>query len=661
MADLPHLRAQHVRRHSFRARGGRQTRPTAFRTFGESIGAHVIGIDLRWGVQAVDDVGGSQTIVAASKRSNSCRPYFLGFVSGRRGWVPGIADVDAESSRRYPELARCIAEGLSITELEILHALCPLDNRARSGTAALIFSRRDDSAWASEELQEALATRGISASESSDAWDTPLIVHRYERQPIPNTEGKWTLTHGNGTLADAVEQNLCAWLSHNHPRRGDTAFRDVDDRVRALTIGATVPFTGELEWLRSSVKSSLPVVITGTSGVGKTTLLAQFATSLIDAGQRPLYRFFGYSTSPVDLDDLLVPLTAQVERALQLPDGGGEGRRDLLRRWHRAWSAVETAKLNIPLLLDGLDSVPFDPNMLQWLFTPIRQGSPVVVSVATNTERGAALRRTLLASGAMNELPLAGFETADARATLIRNNLAQSLKELDTQSMAVLLQHPMSANPLFVSVVISELKLHGRHDDIAEQLTQRLGTNTESVIEMFLQRLETEDVVGHLAPACRGLLMGALTHSPSGLSTRDITRLLCAVDKTLDQQELTADVEEFLHHLRPFLQRRPHAHAFNSSVFTAMVRARHEVLPESAARAAGTDSWPQLLAEVVGARDEVSVPVKHGPPQSAALLTCLAISATSPLSMQWPNIFATSLKPWNVSNSQAREAFAEIS
>jgi len=54
-----------------------------------------------------------------------------------------------------------------------------------------------------------------------------------------------------------------------------------------------------------------------------------------------------------DLDDLLVPLMEQLEQALQLADSSHEGRQDLFRRWDRAWSAVESAKLRISLLLEG--------------------------------------------------------------------------------------------------------------------------------------------------------------------------------------------------------------------------------------------------------------------------------------------------------------------
>ena len=577
------------------------------RTFGESVGVHVIGVDLRWGIQSSEQ-GGAHTVRRCLEAVDDSRPYFVGFVSGWRGWIPGIHDVDGDTHGRYPGLRSCVEEELSITELEILHAVHPLDGRVHTGTSALIFSRRND-APISDVLQKALARRGIEISESSHDWTAALVVRPYARRSVDGNRN-WSLTHGDDALADVVERDLRAWLSQSHPRLEDEGLPNFDDRVRAVAIGGTVPFASEVERLTSWIQSPSPILaaITGPGGIGKTTLLAQLATSLSDGPSQPLYRFIGYSASPVDLDDLLVPLIDQLETELQASNSVDEGRRDLLRRWDRAWHAAARSARRIPLLLDGLDSMPLDPDMLQWLFTPIRYGCPVVVSISTDTDRGAACLATLRAGSAITELPLAAFESTEARSRLVTSNLTQPLKELDGTSLAMLLRHPLSANPLFVSVVMSELKLHGRHHDVRQQLEGRLALNTEPVVASLLQRLESESVLGPLSEFSRVLLLGALAHSPSGLSTAELSRLLAGADTSTDKEELSGRIEEFLHHIRPFLQRRPHAHAFNSKQFADVIRMRHPVPPSARDGEATRTQWPDLLAELIRAPGTESDP-----------------------------------------------------
>jgi hypothetical protein len=46
------------------------------RTFGESIGVHVIGVDLRWGIQTSAQ-GGLHTVRRCLEAIDTCRPYFV--------------------------------------------------------------------------------------------------------------------------------------------------------------------------------------------------------------------------------------------------------------------------------------------------------------------------------------------------------------------------------------------------------------------------------------------------------------------------------------------------------------------------------------------------------------------------------------------------------
>ena len=542
------------------------------RHYGESIATHVVGVDLRWGVPTGDDGVAKQTVRRCLEAVDRSRPYLVAFVGPRRGWAPGRSDVDEATLRQYPGLAQALDEGLTITELEILHAVCRLDGRPRNGASAIIYTRRTDGLL-SEPLSRALAASDIEARESgtgedASIWSAPLIIKRYA--PV---SGQGPLVIGGRLFASQIESDLRNWIGRRAAADA-SAGGSYDERVRAIVTNGAVLFPERMTQLIALTDAPRDLVLlSGPTGGGKTTLVAQLATSLIDGGSTPVFRFLGYAGAAPDLDNLLDSIVLDLERITGATMRAGTGA-DLFRRWEEAWAAVERSGTQIVLLLDGLDKVAFDHALTQWLFTPLRHGRPVFVSMGAPQQENSGLLKSLRDTGRLREISVMGLETREMREAFIESNLSTCLKELDAASKDKLVGLPQSLDPRFLSIVLAELKLHTRHDDVLKQIVTRFSGDLSEVIGDFLSRLEMTQC-GGLSKQAFGAALGALAATPSGLSTSDIASLIAPLDRDRDRSETVADIEMVLRHLDPFLQRRPYAHAFNSSVFAATVERRY--------------------------------------------------------------------------------------
>src|SRR4051794_25439414 len=85
-------------------------------------------VDLRWGITEEQKSEGKVLSVCLAEIRN-CRPFFLGILGERYGWVPD--EVTPDLTEREPWLAE--QGSCSVTELEILYGV--LDNPEMAGHA----------------------------------------------------------------------------------------------------------------------------------------------------------------------------------------------------------------------------------------------------------------------------------------------------------------------------------------------------------------------------------------------------------------------------------------------------------------------------------------------------------------------------------------------
>src|ERR1700733_10019716 len=85
-------------------------------------GVEFTEIDLRWGITEEESRSG-KTVRICLEEIDRCRPYFIGIIGSRYGWIPGITEIekDPEMLKEFPWLAEYAASEKSIIEMEFAH------------------------------------------------------------------------------------------------------------------------------------------------------------------------------------------------------------------------------------------------------------------------------------------------------------------------------------------------------------------------------------------------------------------------------------------------------------------------------------------------------------------------------------------------------------
>ena len=79
---------------------------------------HLVDIDLRWGVTQ-EQAENNRVLELCLKQIDECRPFFIGILGQRYGWVPTRLPDDAAREHRWLKNHA----DRSLTELEILHGV----------------------------------------------------------------------------------------------------------------------------------------------------------------------------------------------------------------------------------------------------------------------------------------------------------------------------------------------------------------------------------------------------------------------------------------------------------------------------------------------------------------------------------------------------------
>jgi hypothetical protein len=81
-------------------------------------------VDLRWGLTEEQAILGN-VIRICLEEVDKCRPYFIGIIGDRYGWVPEFHELlmDPDLLTKYPWIEEVAMQGASVTEMEFIHGV----------------------------------------------------------------------------------------------------------------------------------------------------------------------------------------------------------------------------------------------------------------------------------------------------------------------------------------------------------------------------------------------------------------------------------------------------------------------------------------------------------------------------------------------------------
>jgi len=556
----------------------------------------LVDVDLRWGI-TVEEAERGEVLPICLAEIDRARPYFICMLGERYGWIPPPEGYASDLLERQPWLKKHQG-GKSVTELEILHGV--LNNRRMRGRAFFYFRsptyarNKGGDYLPSEEdrARQAKLKKGIvDASLSFSTYKNPeALAKRIERDLWKLLDAEFPAK----SVPDAYERERLRHESYAAPRR-------------QLYLGGERYLT-TLEKLLVDDESR--ILIEGSSGVGKSALIANFLKDWQKRQPNFLVHahYLGASTDASNPHALVRRLIEFIQRQTGSRQGIPDEPQQLmdsLPQWLATVSAwVRRRRSTFVIVLDSLNSLTAQADLRWWpSFLPPAVSvvvsclpGPVLDALQNKVDAQATRRGSRKPSWKTIEVkPLSRPQTA----LLMSSYLARFNKKLPISMMRQVQAHPLASNPLFLRTLAEELRLFGVHEELQRTLNQALVSQTvDDLFEFVLQRVEND--FGQEA-VCNS--MTAIWASRSGLLEKEILSIAelspatwAAIRHALDDglQEINGRMAFAHGHLRMAVADRYLVNSFN-------IKVAHQKLAHwfgmnaSLVRRAEEESW-QLYA-----------------------------------------------------------------
>jgi nephrocystin-3 len=450
----------------------------------------LVDVDLRWGITEEEAQQGKVLPICLAEIDRS-RPYFMGFLGERYGWVPEAGQYDRSLLLEQPWLEEHRG-GKSVTELEILHGV--LDNPEMEKRAFFYFR---DPAWSE-------AQGGAYLAEGTDEKaKLEELKERIRRSGFPVVENYASPEE----LAERVREDLWQLIDEAYPESevpdALTRERMTHEAYGASRLGLYLggePYFAALD-AAMAAETFRPVLVRGQSGGGKSALLANWVGGWSERhpGTAIIVHHLGCGADAADPVRMVVRLMREISRLTGdefKPESDPEKQLEELPQWLALASAwAQRSGRELLLVLDGLDKVSAFAH-LRWFPGFLPPGVKLVASCLDGEILAAAQARLEWA-----ELVVEPF-TPPEQTTFIKNYLGRYRKALTEGQRRTLLAHPLSGNPLFLLTVLEELRVFGVHEQLESRLHALLSPppgkapdeapTVDDVFEHVLARIEED-------------------------------------------------------------------------------------------------------------------------------------------------------------------------
>lgn len=523
---------------------------------------HLIDVDLRWGLtreQAEND----RIVDLCLAHIDECRPFFVGILGERYGSVP--LRYPADALRRYGWMGQHLNK--SVTELEILHGI--LGSSGMHTRAFFYF--RDPRCLQSipDSLRYAVYAETDAAAIDKLA-ELKARIRRSGNPVLENYPARWDPrafdrpTRTRGRLVDLeefgthVETQIWDEIAKEHGlekspagdatdplgEENDFHERFIESRTRVF-VGREV--AREQLYAFATGTEQIPCLVTGASGSGKSALLAQCVMACRQryAGVFVLPHFVGASPRSTSLVGLLTHLCLGLQRHFGFTH-------ELPAEPARLAALFQKMLDDIPpegpvvLVIDAINQLDEADHSrsVEWLPRALPAHVKCILSCTSDGGEAVAVREAF-AHRPHYRFHLEPLDDAERRA-IIREIPSISAKTLEEEQVALLLDNPATANPLFLLVALEELRGFGSYERLNERI-RGLPRGADALTELFVQVIERveEDFDSEAARAVLGMLASARR----GLAEREVQQLLEGTDGAVD-------LFPILRQMRPYLLKR---------------------------------------------------------------------------------------------------------
>ena len=476
-------------------------------------------VDLRWGItdKQVDE---GKVLPICLAEINNCRPFFIGLLGERYGWVPERGAISDDLIAEQPWLAEHLDH--SVTELEILHGV--LNDPAMANRACFYFR---DPAYV--ETVPAADRADFVESDTAGREKLSAVKDRIRQSGLALYENY----RDAQALAERVLDDLTTAINQEFPpgTEPDPLSAEAAEH-EAFAVSRARVYIGRDEYFARlddhAAAKGPPLVVLGESGSGKSALLANWALRYRSQKRDEplLMHFIGASAYSADWVAMLRRIMGELRRRFDI-DGEIPTEPDDLRAEFANWLHIASARGRVVLVLDALNQLEDRDQApdLAWLPGAIPANVRLIVSTLPGRSMDALAKRDW---PTMTVEPL----TLDERRRFIADYLATYTRSLDEARTKRIASAPQSANPLYLQTLLDELRVVGAHERLSEQIDGYLAAESvPQLYEQILTRYEAD--YERDRPNLVRDAMRLIWSARRGLSEAELLELLGSEDEPL--------------------------------------------------------------------------------------------------------------------------------
>jgi nephrocystin-3 len=448
-------------------------------------------VDLRWGITDEEAAEGKVLPLCLAEIERS-RPYFIGLLGERYGWVPKPEEIPEELLEREAWLRDHLQ--CSVTELEIIHGVL---REERMHGHAFFYSRDPDYL----DRLPPNRIRGDFESESPEAKEKierlknrlrdardEQVCQFHENYPDPQELGNWILED----FTQLIERRFPADAKPDELDR-EAAGHDAFARSRAAVYIGRPEYFDRLD--AHVAGDGPPLVVLGESGSGKSALLANWflsrfrssASNVEPSAALALIHFIGSTPDSADASRLMQRMMLELKRRFDLPDDV-PSMPDQIRDQFPNWLNKTAGAGRIVLVLDALNQLADQDHApdLGWLPRVLPMNVRLIVSTLPGRSLDAVQRRD------WPEMTVELLSVSE-RQELIEKFLARSSRRLSRERVDRIAGAAQTANPLFLSAMLDELRQFGEYERLDEMIEHYLAAaNPQDLYQRILARWEQD-------------------------------------------------------------------------------------------------------------------------------------------------------------------------
>jgi tetratricopeptide (TPR) repeat protein len=492
----------------------------------EERGVTWVEVDLRWGITD-EEAQESKVLSICFEEINKCRPFFIGLLGERYGWVPSVIPEELIAQEHwmseYP--------GRSVTEYEILHGA--LNTPDQSGCTFFYFRDADHVEHLPPEVDQAIfkAENKIAQHKLSDLKRRIRMSNLPVRENYPNVR----------SLGEMVLSDLTNIIEQIFPANAviEPLDREAEEHA-AFAASRTKVYVDRQSYFdclnEHAHSDSPPLVVVGAPGSGKSALLANWvkqygsdpdriSSAITLQASKPisitpvLTHFIGATATSSNWTVMLRHLMGELRRHYrieqEIPD-----KSDALRSAFLNWLEMAAVKGRLIIVLDALDKLEDHDGALDLLWLP--STLPTNMRLIMSTLPGRSLDEAKARGWSLLQVePLHQEE----RNHLITKYLGLYRKILSKTRIDRIISAHQSANPLFLRTLLEELRVFGIHEQLDARIDHYLAALTiDDLYGKVLQRYEED--YEHDRPGLVRDTFSLLWAARSGLSEAELLDLL---------------------------------------------------------------------------------------------------------------------------------------